>query len=98
MNVSHTLTQRAESQPEPDSKPPDPAHRTRAHLPAAVPWQLGSAHMRRSWAYKLSVNKVVSATFIQPGIAIDGHQTTPTHAWRMVWHVQRQLAKPGSGR
>jgi hypothetical protein len=96
MNVSHTLTKRAESQPEPDSKPPDPAQRTGAQLPAVVDWQLDQADMRRSWAYKLSVNKVGATTFIEPGIAMN--HRAPTCVQRMVWHVRQATAKPGSGR
>lgn len=74
MNVSHTTTPRAESQPESDSQPPDSAHRTRATA------LRGGGRLQIS-ASRLSTNKATAVAFITsaaemfcpwPGLVRDG--------------------------
>ncbi len=98
MNDSNRPTQQAESQPETDSKPPDPVQRTGAHLPPAILWQLDQADLHRSWAYKLSENKIATTIFIQPGIALNDQEIALTKAESLGWNVRQSTAMPGSGR
>ncbi len=98
MNDSNRPTQQAESQPESDSKPPDPVQRTGAHLPSAILWQLDQADLHRSWAYILSANKIALPIFIQPGIALDDQDVALLNAESWGWNARQSTAKPGSGR
>lgn len=62
MNVSHTITQRAESQPESDSQPPDSTHRTYATaLRGGGRLQISVSQIRASL---LSTNKAIAIAFI----------------------------------
>jgi len=98
MNVSNTPTQRAESQPETDSKPPDPAQRSDRYLSAVAFWQLEQAHLHRSWANKLSENKIETSIFIQPGIALDNQDVALTEMACLGGMLRQCIAEPGSGR
>ena len=98
MNDSNRPTQQAESQPESDSKPPDPVQRTGAHLPPTIWWQLDQADLHRRWAHKLSKNKIGPAIFIQPGIALADQDVALTKAESLKWNVRQHIAEPGSGR
>ena len=71
MNGSNSPTQLADSQPEPDSKPPDPGQRTGPH--AAVEEQSVIV-----WVPQLSTNKTAAPVFIALGLA------TPD-LWRQQW-------------
>lgn len=98
MNDSNTPTQRAESQPESDSKPPEPVQRTGAHLPAVLTWPLDQTDLHRSWARKLSKNKIDPTIFIQPGIALADRDVALIKAEPLKWNVRQRKAEPGSGR
>lgn len=90
MNVSHTTTQRAESQPEADSQPPDSAHRTRATT-------LSGGGQLQIRALRLSTNKATKFAFIAPAAEMfcpmrgSVSRGEPTD-----WGVQKALL-PGSG-
>lgn len=61
MNGSNRPTQLAESQPEPDSKPPDPVQHTR---PCTVHAMQGN-DTHQEWALHLSTNKMAQVIFIR---------------------------------
>ena len=90
MNVSHTTTQRAESQPEADSQPPDSAHRTRA---AILPGG-GRPQIR---ATRLSTNKATTFAFIAPAAEMFCPWTgSVTRGELTGWGVQK-ASQPGFG-
>ena len=90
MNVSHTTTQRAESQPEADSQPPDSAHRTRATILS------GGGRLQRR-ARGLSTNKATTFAFIAPAAEICcPWAETVSHGGPTGWGVQK-AALPGLG-
>lgn len=84
MNDSQPITQRAESQSESDSKPPDPAqplckdrcNRRSRHV---------TVQMCRYWAFPLSTNKVFLDTFINPGIPSIPTSTKKDHFSHEKW-------------